>query len=316
MKYGIISDTHRAPQYVPILANALKSNGVDALVLNGDLGESIQHIAFTIMSAAKTGLPVYVQPGSHEEAADYITVMHEVAKQHPNVIDCLKNPKIEHNDHHAVFLPGSDWTSGGDFYLRAKQETGIYVRAVNGLRKATEIEAVVYAQHPNARRALSSITRIDDLDNLVTDAERTVVFCHIPARFNGIGNCVDMAYFAENERGVVPAAALNEMMRARGITSPIGAAQKAQEMGYESKRENRGNEYLGAAYQRNGVTKIVTGHFHESAHRAHTMEGKDVAQAQLYKSLAFMASYADQGKAGIITVKDDKMAYERLFLSK
>ncbi len=61
-----------------------------------------------------------------------------------------------------------------------------------------------------------------------------------------------------------------------------------------------------------GITMAVSGHFHESAHRAHDADGNPVKQGTFTRNLFWAASYVDAMKAGILTVKDGVVAYENI----
>ena len=315
MRYGIISDTHRNPRTIPALVAALQQKGVDALVLNGDIGETLDHIAFTVGTAAESNLPVYVQPGSHEEVADYIAVMSAMTTSFKNVIDCLTYQKHEFGDHHLVFMPGSDWTAGGQFHLNNTIPTGTYVQTPKGLAPLSVEQVKTFMQNEEARPYLFVNTSFNDLDKHVTDAERTVLFCHIPARYANIATSVDMAYFSQTDEGVRPGIIMEN--RIKQLVGKVADKQLqfiAHYSGFPLKRENRGNPDLGAALVRNGVTKVISGHFHESAHRANDAASNAVAEGSFGDNLAYMASYADQGLAGIVTVKDNSIAYENIKL--
>ncbi len=316
-RYGILSDTHRNPQVVPALIAKLQQGNIDAIILNGDVGESPDHVAFTLNAAARTGLPVYVQPGSHEEIAAYVPVVDALSSRYSNIIDCVKHPKHIVNGQHLVFLPGSDWNAGGQYNLHAGEvPTGNYLRVREGLTPLNVEELAAHMRHPEAQKALLSITNMGDLDKLVDDAEHTVVFCHVPARCVGVDTGVDVAYFAEKaDKSLLPGVVLEEMIRQQcGAVSASDMRIIAAQNGFTFKHENRGNSDLGAAYGRTGITKVISGHFHESAHRAHDSTSRHVEPGKFTHNLAYMASYADAGLAGIVVLKDNKIAYEPISL--
>jgi hypothetical protein len=317
MKYGIISDTHHNHKTLPGLVQALVKNNVDAIVLNGDLGDQANDLHYTVATAAKTDLPVYTQPGSHETVAAYTQVIDALKTSFSNIIDTVNAPKHEQKDHHLVFLPGSDWTAGGQYRIIGDDgiPTATFVQTQKGLILPDEELLGQLIQDPQAHPYLLHFTNMRDLDTLVTDAERTVVFCHIPAAHTN-ANGVDRAYFAERQDGgLVPGIALEEGIRRQyGNVGETDLHLIAARNGFTFKRENRGNAELGAAYARNGITKAINGHFHESAHNAHGFDGSVATEGTPATSLAYNASYADAGKAGIVTVRDDTISYERITL--
>ena len=318
-RIGILSDTHRNPQVVPALLNALQRADVQGIVLNGDLGDSPRHLAFTLDCAAKTGLPIYAQPGGHESMASYVTTMYAVTAQYANVIDCTRHPKHRLGAIDAVFLPGSDWTAGGQYHLVSPDDvpSGTYIRTPQGLLTLDDTHVRKMIRHSTTEAGLMSVTNIDALDALVTDADRTVVFCHVPARHDNIENGVDMEYFGQNlaDGSVMPGVMLEEMIRRQyGDVSHEDAAAIALQNGFVFKRENRGNDALRTAYSRNGITKTISGHFHESAHRAHDTDCMPVWPGEQVYDLALMASYADAGLASVVELKDHTIGYEPITL--
>jgi hypothetical protein len=144
--YGIVSGAHRAPFNAILAIYALADKGVDAIILNGDIGDvqyrvqgrdqvfdrnATQRFTQMILHAAvMTGLPVYVQPGSHERIDSYGYVVDELAKECPNLINVLEpdNGLILKGDHQLLFLPGSDVRAGGEygFHVDEERQTGRY----------------------------------------------------------------------------------------------------------------------------------------------------------------------------------------------
>ena len=88
---------------------------------------------------------VIAQPGSHEKAYDIETVVKELREEFPNLHDVFTTPRIENEDHHLVFLPGSDWCAGGQYQLTADQdvETGWYMPSAAGLIPVDEAKLEV-----------------------------------------------------------------------------------------------------------------------------------------------------------------------------
>jgi len=71
------------------------------------------------------------------------------------------------------------------------------------------------------------------------------------------------------------------------------------------KKENRGNEDLKRLYEELGITKAVSGHFHESGHRANDLNGNRVGQGAFVNNLFWNSGYLDVGQTGILTVNDN-----------
>ena len=78
------------------------------------------------------------------------------------------------------------------------------------------------------------------------------------------------------------------------------------------KEENRGSQKLKQLFEINGINKCVSGHFHESVHRANDSAGNYVKQGEFTNELNWNASYLDEGKIGVLRVIDNKVAYKNL----
>jgi len=329
-KYGVISDVHHDPRVVPVAIDVLKSLGIEKLLVNGDIGEpqktlkdSQNYTASILDSIGKSGLESYVQPGSHETYGAYMPVVEYFSDRYSNIIDAIKIPKVEFNDHHLVFLPGSDWnTPHGEFTIGNNEElqTGEYVKMGENLIPLEFFDNTKLLQLVRSNGVLH-YQNMGDLRNIVTDPDKTIVVCHVPRRFGNIDKCVDMAYFAEKVDGAkVDGAVMPGIFVEQGIRSKFGnvpyetVEQIAKQNGLTLKRENRGNNQLRDLYEELGVRKSVTAHFHESGHRANDLEGKHVEEDTLVDELFWNSGHLDVGQTGVLTVDDSKVSYHNVRL--
>ena len=108
------------PPYLFGAIDVLKSQGVEKLLVNGDIGnqrntlkESQDYVAFILDSVGKSGLESFVQPGSHETLLGYGPVIEHFAGKYGNIIDATEMARVEQKGHDLVFLPGSDFSCGG-----------------------------------------------------------------------------------------------------------------------------------------------------------------------------------------------------------
>ncbi len=301
--YGVISDLHAIGiQVVPHVIEILKHEEVDALVLNGDLfGERSgvhpqQYLATLLDIAARSGLETYVLPGSHEEVHIFEPVLLHFTQKYGNIIDTFNNPKIVRGDHHLVFLQGSDWRAGGalqhGYSLGDGQDSGFY---------------------PNEKGFLR-VVNISDLQTLVTEPERTIVFSHVPRRFDTPETGVDMAEFWETQTEFQSGDQISPVGSI--FPGPVGIQLARDGAPVKFKRENRGNEDLRRVYDALGISKGVTGHFHESAGRATDAAGVPVEEGVFASSFFYNASYLDQLLVGMVSVNDTKVAYENFDFKK
>ena len=299
-KYGIISDIHKKPEYLDQIVNKLKVEEIDKLILNGDIGDSWLKIFRTLEVVSKLDIETYIQPGSHESVEDYSNVVFSFCNKYSNFIDVIKNQKIENKDHDLVFLPGSDFLAGGGYLL------GDFEEWDNAVCKTQSDE-------------FNYLSNIRVLDTLVSDPDKTISICHVPRKFNDLDSSVDYAYFAESATGIVTSGEVIEKAVRREYSSHMNQLQLDRNLdklafshGFTFKRENRGNEELAKSYESNGITKAISGHFHESSHRAHDSNSILVPEGQFTDNLFYNSGAADYGLAGILCVDGNKVAYKNI----
>ena len=301
--YGIISDMHRIDFRALIPAiKILQEEEADALVLNGDIsGESSgfktsEYFAAVLDIAGKFGLETYVLPGSHEEVHVFEPVLAHFTKKYSNIISTLEKPKIEKEDHHLVFLLGSNSHAGSalqhGYILENKNASGIYKHEDSYLR----------------------IVNMNDLKKLVSEPEKTIVFSHIPRKFDSLENGVDMAIYWETQQ----AFKLNNQLCEVGsiFPGPVGYNLAKQGVPIKLKQENRGNEGLKKLYAELGITKNITGHFHESAGRAIDLGNHIIPECLFVPELFYNASCMDRLMVGMVSVDGAKVAYEKVDMQK
>ncbi|MDD5358204.1 MAG: hypothetical protein PHX80_03605 [Candidatus Nanoarchaeia archaeon] len=291
IKYGIISDVHRDPRIVVPAIEVLKSQGSEKLVLNGDIGNSQEFVAFILESAGKSGLETYVQPGSHEKLEDFEPVIKYFQDKYSNLINVVDNQKINCDGHELVFLPGSDFRCGGQYSL-----------SNNGIKSG------IY----QIDNDLVRIVNMNDLTKLVSNPDKTIIICHVPRKFDNMQYGVDMAEFGEVENDFD----FQGDKIKKGSVFPIIPATQLFNAGcpIKLKKENRGNKDLEKIYKELGIRKAVNGHFHESGHRACNTYGDYVQPNQFVEELFWNYGYCDAGQTGILTVNDNKVKYSNINL--
>lgn len=291
-KYGIISDIHSDPRPLERAVDLLKQKGAQKLILNGDIGNSQDFVAYVVDTASKSGLETFAQPGSHEKLEDFEPVIDYMQSKHKNLINATKQRKLEAQDHELIFLPGTDWFCGGEYIISDSEQTGLY----------------------KTQRGPVKIFNMNDLERLTTEPGKTIMISHIPRRFDNPNTCVDMAYFAENMDGsVIPGFLVEQQIKSQtGKTDPREIALIAKQNGLTLKRENRGNDALKSLYKKLGISKAVSGHFHESGHRANDSDEKSVKQRVFTNDLFWNTGHFDAGQTGILSVKDGQISYENI----
>ncbi|MCK5149447.1 hypothetical protein KAJ87_00790 [Candidatus Pacearchaeota archaeon] len=319
-KYGVISDIHQDPRIVPVAIKVLKSKGAEKLLVNGDIGNqqktlqnSQNYTAFILDSIGKSGLEAFIQSGSHETLLAYGPVIEHFTKQYSNIIDATKNQKVEQEGHDLVFLPGSDFSCGGEYQIGNNEiPSGRFIQTEKGLLQFEDFNQYLSALQKGIAQGAMQYSNIGDLRKLVTHPDKTIVVCHVPRKFNNLETAVDMAQFGEatedfNLQG-------DEVKK--NSVFPLPVAQQIVQAGYpvKIKRANRGNEDLKNIYEELGITKAVSGHFHESGHRANNRNGYPVPEGEKVNELFWNSGHLDTGQTGILTVKGYEVSYQNINL--
>ncbi|MDP3639860.1 MAG: hypothetical protein Q8R53_01515 [Nanoarchaeota archaeon] len=323
--YGIISDVHRDPRIVAPALDILKQLGAQKILVNGDIGErkrtlqeSQDFVARILQALGQSGLESRISTGSHEAIAAFEPVLQYFSEKYPNLISIFKEPKIEETDHHVAFLPGSDFVCGGEYQIGSNESipSGLYLQLDDRLHPYSP-EAHRLLQNAGQLRGVLRYTNPNDLKKLVSEPEKTIVVCHVPRRFDG-KEAVDVAYFSERpDKSIIPGVVVESLLRQRyGTIHDEEISLLATANGFPLRRENRGNEHLQKLYQELGITKAVSGHFHESTHKAHDAAVQPVQEGEFVDELYWNSGHLDVGHCGLLHVKDGKVAYQNVDLKE
>jgi len=334
-KVGIISDVHNYFQAYGDAFRRFQDEGIKRVILNGDICDSQRTLknsqemyAMIFSFLSQTGMEVMVQPGSHETYGAYKPVIDHFSSKHSNLIDLLETDKIKIGGSDVLFIPGSDWNAGGEFYFQVSDdlETGTYIKTSKGLVPADY--GFYFDLHTNSKDHQEFIDEFKpiggflsyknpkDIIKHVDDPEKIVVVCHVPRRFDNLETGVDMAYFAESKDGsVMPGIYIEQKIRNQLGNVPQAVIENvARDNGLVLKRENRGNEGLRDLYSELGITKAISGHFHESSHRATDNQGNPLVQGEFHNELFWNSGCLDNSKYGIITSDENNISYQNLNL--
>jgi Icc-related predicted phosphoesterase len=321
-KYGVISDIHNNLGVVSKAIDTLKNAGVDKLLVNGDIGQmqasldaSQGYVKFVLDTIGKSGLEAYIQPGSHETFLAFDLAMKDCSSKYSNLINAIEVPFVDFNNHHLAFIPGSDWNAGGEYNIgNSELNTGTYIKTNNGLEKFSDLDQYVDLSKKGIAKGFLHYQNMNDLRKQISNPDKTIVVCHVPRKFDNIEKCVDMAYFAERPDGsLLPGIAVENLIRQQvGNVSDDEIRKIAKQNDFMLKRENRGNEDLKNLYLELGLKKAVSGHFHESGHRANDGNGNHVPQNTFVNELYWNSGHLDMGQTGILTVGDGKVSYRNI----
>ncbi len=319
VKYGVISDIHEDPRIIVPALQVLRQLGAEKLLVNGDIGgwrgdlqSSQDYTAFILGQIARTGMESFIQPGSHEPLVAYGPVVEHFAGKFSNIIDALKVPRVEQDGHTLVFLPGSDFTCGGEYQIgNGKIPTGRWAQVGKKLLPVENWKDYQFLAQ-NGAQGFFHYSNMNDLRQHITNPENTIVICHVPRKFSGLETCVDMAEFGEATEQFN----LQGNRVEKGSVFPIQSAVQIAQAGYPVaiKKENRGNQALAESYDELGVIKSVTGHFHESSHRANDRRGNHVAEGVYANELFWNSGHLDRGYTGILAVRGEEVKYQNVDL--
>ncbi len=353
-KYGVISDVHQDPKMVPVAVDLFKKLGVNKILVNGDifsrqnsLKETQDYSAFILDSIGKGGLESFIQPGSHESLLGYGPVIDFFAEKYDNIFDTQRISHVDQDSHHLIFLPGSDYLNGGEYHLGNENvPSGRYLKTEKGLMKFTELNHYAEAIERGISRSAIQYTNMNDIKELVTEPDKTIIVCHVPRRFDNLETCVDVAHFwqgrvyhrnPENmqdytftELSVIPGSVSKNIVEESNSTKAYSIGELSEEeikseaikiinkenverwQVFVERKENRGNNDLKNLYEELGIKKALSGHFHESGHRANNRKGEHVNPGEFVDELFWNSGCLDMGQTGILTVNEDKVSYRNI----
>ncbi len=304
-RYGLISDIHTAKLDDVLRGiDVLKDEGIDELILNGDLSWgvsdkngreffNIDNFEKLIEYVAKQDIPTYFLPGDKDNFSKFEAYVSFFSFKNPHIFYTIDRPVIHKKDHTLIFLPGGEVEDG--FSLEDSiYETGRYEWARGGFFR---------------------IINMNDLKKYmkdVDDPEKAILFSHIPIKFNTL-RAVDV-----DEAFVDDSFKYNEKYRCfkKGYLSlkdaKLGSLKQRSTQDYIPK--NVGSSDLEKIVKDVGIKKHITGHTHYSVHRAHDLHENPVNENEWTNELFFMASYMDKLKLGMIDVDENRVRYFRVNL--
>lgn len=102
--FGVLSDIHGNVEKVKYFLEIFRNNGVEYLILPGDIGEQEEQIYEVLRVASELSVPVFIIPGNHESKDDYYNSIKKINKD--NIIDCSKFRFFDGDDADLAFVPG------------------------------------------------------------------------------------------------------------------------------------------------------------------------------------------------------------------
>ncbi len=318
------------------------------------LEDSQNYVAFILDSIGKSGLESYVQPGSHETLLAFGPVIDYFADKYDNLFTISKPLKVSGKNHDLIFLPGSDWNAGGEYHIGNDERipSGRYIQTEKGLIPFDDFDQYISAIQQGIAQGAMQYANMNDLRKLVNDPDKSIVICHVPRKFDSLDTAVDVAHFWQGrvyhrdftkdpvkdwtytELDVMPGSIPKERIELQRSCRAYSFGEKSEEeilaeaIEFTKKenlerclfvvemKENRGNKDLKSLYQEVGITKAVSGHFHESGHKANDNYGNHVPEGKFVTDLFWNSGWLDTGQTGILTVRDGKVSYKNICLEE
>jgi len=298
IKYGIMADIHKANYSAIIRAIDLLKSRVDKLVINGDIGDDKQSIEFILQNVAKTNIETYAQPGSHETIND-VEAQKGLLKKYTNLHIITQPTIFRQSDHDIILLPGS-------MSHTKKSENGYY------LANESDQSGLIHSNSGD-----KYYTNIKVLAKLVENPEKTIVFCHDSCKTETIKHGPDYAYSGNLANGFIPGALFEQQIKNKlGYVPDFETlVHLATQEGIELKKYNAGRISLRDAFNKIGIKKAISAHFHEASHNACDSNNLLVDQNQFVNDLFWHAGTFDFGHTGILTVEGNKVKYENIKLN-
>ncbi|MEA3514656.1 MAG: metallophosphoesterase [Nanoarchaeota archaeon] len=346
-KYGVIGDIHGTDTPLDELIDKITNDGVDAWILNGDIGDNKQIIYNTLKRMGETQKPVYVQPGSHETVLDYFDALTEIKKEYQNIVDIVTSDDqiFTKEDHDLLFLPGTN--KGKQFIETDTAESGLYVFLGDEYVEISPSDIEKIREFGGLENDLVYVTNPNSLDEMLKDKNQsnTIAFNHVPSKFDK-NTSVDYSHFyklillqpdeqgnlSNLQIGTVP---LNHKEEVKNNGFKIidnseeednlnAQLQKAADLfrndncslfAIESK-ENCGSKFLKEWYNKYNINKVISNHIPYASHNAHDIEENLIAENTNTSTLFYNPGCASDNKAGLLIVDGEKVNYKNIDLNQ
>lgn len=299
IKLGIITCAHGNAKAVKRLRKAYEKENVDAIVLAGDLGDTLKEINAVLKAVTPARVLILVFPGSHESKKDYNRALLNFKK----CIDGTKKRRTTINGYDLVTLPGSS------------------------VNIPTASFRIAHGKISRKWFKKFRIFLIEKLKRFIRKPAKTIVLCHDPPRCAAT-NGIDAAYSGIARKAFLVAPKhmmiFGKELRAhlgstlsifeKGNIAPEPFASKLAKLGYPIivKHRNVGNKALKAFLKKNNIPFFACGHIHEAGQRAITSTGKKIKPSQWSNSLWYNAAAATNGKGGILILDNNKGTFKNI----
>jgi Icc-related predicted phosphoesterase len=187
---NVKEDTPENMKNIQAILEFFKAEKVEAIIVNGDIGESEQQIANVLLPVAALNLPTFVIIGNLEKKADYNGAVKTVAAKHNNVFNLGSVRLVALDDVALVSMPGYYDKS----YLHAG-ENGCHYKPsdVQGtaaiVKAAGDQKAVVLVSHgPPKQDGSEAVDRMSPGEANVGDPELSKLIKETGVKFGIFSN--------------------------------------------------------------------------------------------------------------------------------
>jgi hypothetical protein len=306
LKIGVIADVHKVGKNAQRAIHSLKERGPDLLIGLGDLGDSLEAIDRTISTLGESGIESLFCFGNHETTMS-LGDAEELSAEHDNLHFVDTPQRFTFNGQDILIMPGGYTLMENSGFVqdpRMFPESGYHSKNADELFNDDPIKRAQYRWHVQDMVGSDPF----DLENLVRDPYKTVVFNHEPCRFF-TEDAIDFTTFTVTDKGIIGGHPDQEQLKEQGARV------------IERNRKNVGNLILNKIYGDVDVKKVISAHIHGTGHKAHRwkpveIEGKPVeqmvAEAVPSDELFHNCGSSSDGKCALYTLDGSLITYENV----
>ena len=211
VRYGIVGDIEKNPEGLVHAVNTLRDKyHVDVLIGNGDLCDVMEDERDTYNNGAliwtafiQSGLESYVIPGNHDNFSGFGRLNKNFALHNavrPTAFE-YGVYKISKGNHDLVFIPGSVFVVPHGYVFGIERESGIYLRKRDTFEPISQ-EDLEWLQKTwehggSSPQDFIFYTDLREISKVIDGKRPTIVFSHVPRKFEGLSDSVDSGHGIE-----------------------------------------------------------------------------------------------------------------------
>jgi len=309
-KIAYISDLHGF-NYVNEIVKKINKENVSLVVLGGDFTDYTQNGTIKIVKAfLKLDLDILIMPGSHENFEVYENIFNKIKNK--KLIDGYKHNYLKIGDYELIIISGSSTVVAGIPRMRG----GSYWQIERGVnKKKTQREANKKLKERKISRK-GRLIFMDDIFDLTkkhiskTPSSKKIILSHNPPLCK-TNKGIDLAIFGiitetfklkkEHKNKKEFQEIKNDELFEKGQVLTLDEIKILQKYKYPVKimKKNVGSKDISILMNKYNITKIISGHIHESGKRAINKQEKKVKENQWTKDVRINSG---EGKKGLFTI--------------